>query len=63
MSRLLWDSEHLGTAIRVGNHYEAKPKVVKKKKALTEAEYNAEGRKQRRIQNRKLRGWLPYAKR
>lgn len=61
-SRILWDSSN-GTAIRTEKGYRAKPPVGKVKKQLTEAEDNAIGRALRRRQNKRLRGWLPHAKR
>jgi len=60
---LLWDSLNRGTAIRVGDHYEPKPRVKKRKRALTEAQDNAIGRAIRRRQNRLARPWRPYAQR
>ena len=54
--RLVWDSAQLGTFRYV-------PKPPTQKHRMTEAEYNAEGRRKSRIQNRLNRGWLPYAKR
>ncbi len=67
--RLLWASTEDGPAIRVdtpnGPRYAHKPVVAKKSgtRKLTEAEDNAIGRALRRRQNRRLRGWLPHAKR
>ena len=54
--RIVWDSMQLGT-------FRYTPKPQKQKHRMTEVEYNAEGRRKRRIQNRLNRGWLPYAKR
>jgi hypothetical protein len=61
--RKLWDSLSEGTAIRVGDHYEHKPRVVAQKRKLTEAEDNAIGRAIRRRKHRLERGWAPFAKR
>lgn len=61
--RLLWASTEDGTAIRTEYGYRAKPKVEKRKVKLTEAQDNAIGRAIRRRQNKRLRGWLPYAQR
>lgn len=63
--RMLWASQENGPAIRTSYGYRAKPVVAKKSCArkLTEAEDNAIGRALRRRQNKRLRGWLPYAKR
>ena len=68
--RLLWPSTERGTAIAVlgrNGHtiYKPKPYVAKKSGArkLTEAEDNAIGRAIRRRQNKRTRGWLPYAMR
>jgi hypothetical protein len=54
--RLIWDSNAHGT-------YRRKPIAVKVHRKLTEAQDNAIGRALRRRQNKRLRGWLPYAKR
>ena len=66
--RPMFDSRRGRTAIRVVTAngdaiYRAKPKVKKVKMQLTEAQDNAIGRAVRRRQNKRLRGWLPYAKR
>ena len=61
--RVLWDSSGGRTAIRTPKGYRLKPKVVVKKHQLTEAEDNAIGRAMRRRQNKRLRGWLPFAQR
>jgi hypothetical protein len=47
----------------VNGKYVRKPKVAKVKRKLTEAEDNAIGRAIRRRQNKRLRGWIPYAQR
>ena len=61
--RMLWPSTEAGTAIRTSKGYRAKPKVEKRKVRLTEAQDNALGRKIRRRQNRRARGWLPHCQR
>lgn len=61
--RVLWNSAD-GTAIRDGKGgYKAKPPVKVVKRKLTEAEDNAIGRAIRRKQNKRNRGWLPFAQR
>ena len=57
--RLVWPSQQDGT---LWMHRKPTPKKSKAR-WLTEAEDNAIGRVIRRRQNRRLRGWLPYAKR
>lgn len=66
--RMLWNAED-GTAVKVhsqgGSRYTYK-RTVKPKSGTrkpTEAEDNAIGRAVRRRHNRRLRGWLPFAKR
>lgn len=62
--RLVWDSKENGTVLRIfDGGYAKKPKVIKKKRQLTEAQDNAIGRAIRRRLNKAMRGWLPYAKR
>lgn len=61
--RPVWDSRGGRTAMLVNGKYVRKPKVAKVKRKLTEAEDNAIGRAIRRRQNKRLRGWIPYAQR
>ena len=55
--RMVWPSQQRGTL------WLHKTRPVKLKHRLTEAEDNALGRAIRRRQNKRLRGWLPYAAR
>ena len=59
--RPLWNSQQDGTAVRTLNGYRSKLPVAKVKHRLTKAEDNALGRAISRRQNKRLRGWLPYA--
>ncbi len=54
--RMVWASQQAGTFVR-------KPKEQQGTREPTEAEVNAAGRCQRRHQNKRARGWRPYAKR
>jgi hypothetical protein len=55
--RTFWLSSELGTM------WAHRPKPLKKKSRLTEAEDNAIGRRIRRRINRLARAWRPFAKR